>query len=313
MGKVVRSPIFYHKTKRKIMLKIDPREVSQGDLHQYLLGCVAPRPIAFASTVDENGNPNIAPYSFFNCFSSAPPIVVFSSNRRGTDNTTKDTLHNIEATGEVVINMVSHSIVRQMAVASVAFPEGVSEFKKSGLTPIASDIVKPYRVAESPAHLECKVQQVISLGDQGGAGNLIICEVVKMHIDENVLDEDKKIDPQKIDLMGRMGRAFYVRASGENISKIFQPVGKITVGFDQLPESVRTSDILTGNNLGQLAGLPQLPSEADIMELKNDEEMQSILSSENAKETLHMFAKTILDETDNRKFAAEVLLLADMI
>ena len=295
------------------MLKIDPRETPQPELHQYLLGCVSPRPIAFASTVDEEGNPNIAPYSFFNCFSSAPPIVIFSSNRRGTDNSTKDTLHNIQATGEVVINMVSHSIVRQMAVASVSFPSGVNEFEKTGLTPVESDLVKPYRVAESPAQLECKVQQVIALGDQGGAGNLIICEVVRMHIDENVLDENKKVDPHKIDLMGRMGRAFYVRASGENVYPVFQNVMELTVGYDQLPESFRNSEILTGNNLGQLAGLTALPAVEDIQELKNDEEMQSILQSENAKETLHIFAKTILDETDNRKFAAEVLMLADEI
>ena len=295
------------------MLSIEPKEISQGVLHQHLLGCVSPRPIAFASTVDKNGTPNIAPYSFFNCFSSAPPILVFSSNRKGSDNTTKDTLHNIEATGEVVINMVSHSILRQMAVASVSYPPGVSEFKKSGLTPIQSDLVKPFRVKESPAQLECKVKNIIPLGDQGGAGNLIICEVVKMHIDENVLDENQKIDPQKIDLMGRMGRAFYVRASGKNVYPIFQAVGEIPLGFDQLPESVRNSEILTGNNLGQLAGMMTWPTAKDIEELKSDEEMQSVLNYENAKETLHTFAKTVLDETDNRTFAAEVLLLADSI
>lgn len=295
------------------MLSIIPSEVPQGVLHQHLLGCVSPRPIAFASTVDKDGNHNIAPYSFFNCFSSNPPILVFSSNRKGTDNTTKDTLHNVEATGEVVINMVSHSIVRQMAVASIAFPAEVSEFEKSGLTPIKSDLVKPFRVKESPAQLECKVQQIIPLGDKGGAGNLIICEVVKMHIDENVMDEGGKIDPQKIDLMGRMGRAFYVRASGKNVYPIFQSVGEITIGFDQLPESIRNSEILTGNNLGQLAGMTTLPSDEDIQELKDDEEMQSMLKSENAKETLHTFAKTILDESDNRNFAAEVLMLADSI
>lgn len=295
------------------MLSIIPSEIPQGVLHQHLLGCISPRPIAFASTVDENGNSNIAPYSFFNCFSSNPPILVFSSNRKGTDNTTKDTLHNVEATGEVVINMVSHSILRQMTVASIAYPAGVSEFEKSGLTPIESDLVKPFRVKESPAQLECKVQQIIPLGDKGGAGNLIICEVVKMHIDENVMDENGKIDPQKIDLMGRMGRAFYVRASGKNVYPIFQNVGEITIGFDQLPESIRNSEILTGNNLGQLAGMTALPTAEDIQELKDDEEMQSILKSENAKETLHTFAKTILDESDNRNFAAKVLMLADSI
>ena len=295
------------------MLSITPSEIPQKELHQHLLGCVAPRPIAFASTMDKDGNPNIAPYSFFNAFSSNPPILVFSSNRRGLDNMTKDTLKNVEATGEVVINMVSHSIVRQMAIASISFPSNIDEFAKSGLTPVESDEVKPFRIKESPAQLECKVKQIISLGDQGGAGNLIICEVVKMHLDENVLDADKKIDPHKIDLMGRMGRAFYVRASGENVQPIFQNVMEMTIGFDQLPESIRMSEILTGNNLGQLAGLTELPSAEAIQELKDDEEMQSIIKSENAKETLHMFAKTILDETDNRTFAAEVLMLADSI
>ena len=295
------------------MLSITPNEIPQKELHQHLLGCVAPRPIAFASTMDKDGNPNIAPYSFFNAFSSNPPILVFSSNRRGLDNMTKDTLKNVEATGEVVINMVSHGIVRQMAIASISFPSNVDEFAKSGLTPVESDVVKPFRIKESPAQLECKVKQIISLGDQGGAGNLIICEVMKMHIDENVLDAEKKIDPHKIDLMGRMGRAFYVRASGENVEPIFQNVMEMTIGFDQLPESIRTSEILTGNNLGQLAGLTALPSAKAIQELKDDEEMQGILNSENARETLHMFAKTILDETDNRTFAAEVLMLADSV
>lgn len=295
------------------MLVIDPKEIPTKDLHQYLLGCVAPRPIAFASTVDENGKPNIAPYSFFNAFSSNPPILIFSSNRKVIDNTTKDTLHNIKATGEVVINMVSHSIVRQMAVASVSFPSEVSEFEKTGLTPIPSDLVKPFRIKESPAHLECKVKEIIPLGDQGGAGNLIICEVVRMHIDKNVIDENNRIDPHKIDLMGRMGRAHYVRASGAAISTIVQPVMELTVGYDHLPDSIKNSEILTANNIGQLAGMPTLPTPEEIDILRNDEEMQRILNSENAEETLHVFAKTILDQSDNRDFAAKILMLADSI
>jgi len=199
---------------------VDPEKTSTKDFHQFLLGAVAPRPIAFASTVDENGNPNLAPYSFFNAFSSNPPVLVFSSNRRVSDNTTKDTLHNIEKTKEVVINVVSHSIVRQMAVSSISFPTEDSEFDKTGLTPIASDLVKPFRVKESPVQMECKVSEIIPLGEHGGAGHLIICNVVRMHVDENVLDDNNRIDPHKIDLMGRMGRAYYVRASGPAIHTI---------------------------------------------------------------------------------------------
>ncbi|HQW04123.1 MAG TPA: flavin reductase family protein, partial [Saprospiraceae bacterium] len=189
------------------MLTIDPKDTPQKDLHQFILGTVAPRPIAFVSTIDEEGNKNLAPYSFFNAFSSNPPIVVFSSNRRGSDNTTKDTLRNVRVSGECVINAVNYSMVRQMAVASVDFPTGVSEFEKTGLTPIPSDLVKAFRVAESPAHMECKVKDIITLGEGGGAGHLIICEVVRMHIAHEVLTDRKRIDPDKMDLMGRMGRA----------------------------------------------------------------------------------------------------------
>ena len=295
------------------MLTIDVNKISTGELHQHLLGCVAPRPIAFASTMDKDGNPNIAPYSFFNAFSSNPPTLIFSSNRKVSDNTTKDTLHNIEATGEVVINVVSHSIVQQMAVASISFPEDVSEFEKTGLTPIPSDLVKPFRIKESPAHLECKVREIISLGDKGGAGNLIICEVVRMHIDENVLDDDGKINPHKIDLMGRMGRAFYTRASGDSIMKIYQPVGEITIGYDGLPDNIRNSHILSGNNIGQLAGMKNLPTEEEVLAIKNDEKVQRVLNTENVLENLHQYAKAVLDKDNNREFAAKLLLLESLI
>jgi len=250
------------------MLNIIPNEIPQGVLHQHLLGCVSPRPIAFASTVDEKGNPNIAPYSFFNCFSSNPPILVFSSNRKGTDNTTKDTLHNVVATGEVVINMVSHSIVRQMAVASIAFPKGVSEFEKSGLTPIPSDLVKPFRVKESPAQLECKVQQIISLGDEGGAGNLIICEVVKFHISKDVLDKDNNINQKKLDLVARAGGNFYSRAN-KGFFEVPKPLSALGIGVDNLPEEVRDSMVLTGNDLGMLANVEALPSKKMVNEFIN--------------------------------------------
>ncbi|MEM7103135.1 MAG: flavin reductase family protein [Bacteroidota bacterium] len=285
------------------MLVVDPKSTPTGDLHQFLLGAVAPRPIAFASTIDEEGNPNLAPYSFFNCFSSNPPTLVFSSNRRVSDNTTKDTLHNIEATGEVVVNVVSHAIVRQMAVTSISFDTGVSEFSKSGLTPVASDLVKPFRVKESPVQMECKVKDIITLGDQGGAGHLIICEVVRMHVNEAVLDENNRIDPNKIDLVGRMGRAFYARASGDAVFTVVQPVTTISIGFEQLPDSIRESEVLTGNNLGILAGLSALPDKDDIVAIMDDDRVKSRLAAypqqhQDLVNNLHTIAKAALDEGD---------------
>lgn len=296
------------------MIRIDSNNTSTKDLHQFLLGCVAPRPIAFASTIDEDGNANLAPYSFFNCFSSNPPILVFSSNRRVSDNTTKDTLHNIERTGEVVINVVNYAIVRQMAVTSISFPSEVSEFEKAGLTPIPSEEVKPFRVKESPAQMECKVEEIIPLGEKGGAGHLIICKVLCLHLNEAVVDERNRIDPHKIDLMGRMGRAYYVRASGAAIHTIVQSVLDISIGFDQLPESLKNSTVLTGNNLGQLAGLTELPDEKSILALsERDSRIKEILQQEAVQENLHTYAKELLDTTDDRTLAIKVALLGDYL
>jgi flavin reductase (DIM6/NTAB) family NADH-FMN oxidoreductase RutF len=283
------------------MLTIDPATTPQKDLHQFILGTVAPRPIAFVSTVDENGIQNLAPYSFFNAFSSNPPIVVFSSNRRGSDNTTKDTLHNIKATGECVINAVNFAIVRQMAVASVDFPGDVSEFEKTGLTPIPSDLVKPFRVAESPAHMECKVKEVIALGDQGGAGHLIICEVVRMHIAHDVLTDRNRIDPNKMDLMGRMGRAYYVRCSGPAIHTIVQEYNPVSIGYDQLPDHIKNSPVLTGNDLGKLAGQVTFPTEEEMVEAGGAEDVKQALAQQNPTEALHYLAKTYLDKEEVRK------------
>ena len=212
---------------------INPQDIPTADMHQYLLSAVAPRPIAFVSTVDEAGNANLAPYSFFNAFSSNPPILVFSSNRRVKNNTTKDTLHNVTATREAVINVISHSIVRQAALAACEYAHDVDEFVKAGFTKLPSEVVKAYRVAEAPVQMECIINDIIPLGEHGGAGNLIICEVVRFHVHESVLDERGKIDQQKIDLMGRMGRIFYVRASGEAIFPIAQPVEPLGMGFDK--------------------------------------------------------------------------------
>jgi flavin reductase (DIM6/NTAB) family NADH-FMN oxidoreductase RutF len=294
------------------MLTIEPGKIPTADFHQYLLGAVAPRPIAFASTVDKDGNPNLAPYSFFNCFSSTPPILVFSSNRKVQGNTTKDTLHNVMETGEVVINVVSYNIVRQAAVAGIEFPKEVSEFAKTGLTPIPSDVIKPFRVKESPVQMECKVQQIIPLGEEGGAGHLIICEVVRMHVNENVLDENGRIDPHKIDLMGRMGRAYYVRASGEAIHSIIQAQNIIGIGYDNLPDSIKNSKILTGNDLGQFAGMTQTPDNEVIQHLKTEPHIQQLLQSKNSQEELHRLAQKELAK-ENVELAAQLAWLGENI
>ncbi|MBK6497112.1 MAG: flavin reductase family protein [Saprospiraceae bacterium] len=238
--------------------KIVPGQIPTKDLHQYIIGAVAPRPIAFVSTLDENGVQNLAPYSFFNAFSSNPPIVVFSSNRRVSDNTTKDTLHNVRVNKECVVNVVPYSIVRQMSLASVEFPSEVSEFGKVGLTPEPSETVAAPRVLESPVNMECKVKDIIELGEHGGAGHLIICEVTMIAVAESVIHDDR-LDPHKLDLMGHMGRNYYVRASGDAVSEIYQSVTAIPLGFDGLPKSIRESKILTGNEIAALASLTKVP------------------------------------------------------
>jgi flavin reductase (DIM6/NTAB) family NADH-FMN oxidoreductase RutF len=294
------------------MRSIDPKAIPTAELHQILVSAVAPRPIAFASTISESGEPNIAPYSFFNVFSSNPPTMVFSSNRRVSDGTTKDTLSNVEHNMEVVINVVPHSLVRQMTVASIQYPTGVSEFEKSGLTPVPSDIVQPFRIKESPVQFECKASQIIPLGEEGGAGHLIICEVVKIHLNEDILDEEGKINPHKIDLMGRLGRAFYVRASGEAVYKFYQPVTRIGIGYDQLPESIRQSDVFTGNNLGQLASLPHPPSKESIENIKRQKEIEEILRGEHPIEALHQYAQKELAK-ENLELAAQLAWLGEYL
>ncbi|HRW76252.1 MAG: flavin reductase family protein [Lewinellaceae bacterium] len=289
---------------------IDPTAMAVKDLHQYILGAVAPRPIAFASTVDSQGIPNLAPYSFFNAFSSNPPVLVFSSNRKVKDNQTKDTLLNIRETGEVVINAVNFAMMRQMALASIEYPAEINEFDKAGFTPLASDLVKPFRVAESPSQMECKVKDIITLGDQGGAGHLIICDVVRIHIHEAVIDDRDRIDPHKMDLVGRMGRAYYVRASGEAIHTVFQPVTDIAIGFDQLPESILKSPVLTGNQLAEIAALTALPSANALELLLSEPDIADFLDQEDGYHALHqMAANAIIAGSVDR--AAGLLLLAD--
>ncbi len=293
------------------MLHIDPAQLPTAELYQYLIGIVGPRPIAFVSTVNDAGHANLAPYSFFNLFSSNPPIIVFSSNRRVADNTTKDTLANVRATGECVVNVVSHRIVRQMAVASVEWPTEVSEFAAAGLTPLPSELVRPPRVAESPASMECRVRDILTLGEGGGAGHLIVCDIVRVHIDESVIDERGRVDPHKIDLMGRLGRSYYVRASGDAIVSVVQPVNGTAIGFMALPQNVRDSHVLTGNDLGRLAGAPELPSADDIEALKTtDAQLAGILKagpSTDVEAALHLYAKALL-ERDEITQALKVVL-----
>ncbi len=295
------------------MLTIDPTQIATKDLHQYILGAVAPRPIAFASTISPDGLPNLAPYSFFNAFSSNPPILIFSSNRRVSNNTTKDTLRNVQDTGEVVINVVSHRIVRQMALASIEYGPEVSEFDKAGFTPLPSERVRPFRVAESPVQMECKLQQILPLGEKGGAGNLIICQIVLMHIAEEVLNEKGRIDPHKIDLMGRMGRFYYVRASGAAVEEIVQEVTSIGMGFDELPTNIRYSKVLTGNHLGQLASLPALPALEEAMHLAaTDQRVQEILTAPDPLHELHQYAREALDQ-NQLALGAQLVVLAETV
>ena len=243
---------------------INPKEVSVGKLHSYLLGAVAPRPIAFASTIDKEGNINLSPFSFFNCFGANPPILVFSPARRGRDNTTKHSYENVLEVPEVVINIVNYSMVQQASLASTEYPKGVNEFVKAGFTQVSSSLVKPPRVGESPVSFECKVLQVIKTGDQGAAGNLVICEVVLAHVKDEILDAEGRIDPFKLDAVSRMGGDWYCRAQGDALFKVPKPLDKIAIGIDQLPKVIRNSSVLTGNDLGILANVERIPNKKNL-------------------------------------------------
>ena len=240
-------------------MTIHPSDIKTAQLHAYLLGAVSPRPICFASTIDKDGHANLSPFSFFNIFGSKPPIAIFSPARRVRDNSIKHTLENVMDNKEVVINVVNYAMVQQMSLASCEYPKGVNEFKKAGFTAITSEMVKPFRVKESPVQLECKVLEVKETGNEGGAGNLVICEVVCMHIQDEVLNEAQQIDPHKIDLVARMGGDYYCRASGDAVFTVNKPNLNLGLGFDALPLSIKNSSILTGNNLGQLANCTSIP------------------------------------------------------
>ena len=284
------------------MISFTPKELTVANMHHYLLGVIGPRPIAFASTIDENGQANLAPFSFFNVFSANPPILIFSPARSGRTNTTKDTYNNVKAHPEVVINVVNFDIVEQMSLASSPYPAGESEFVKSGLTPIPSDLVKPFRVKESPIQFECKVNQVVELGTEGGAGNLIICEVVKFHIDESYLDENQLIDQQKIDLVARMGGNWYCRANEHAMFELEKPITTCGVGYDQLPQDFLQSDVLSKNLLARLAGIEEIPNETDVNEYKLMELSDLFLSLDGQPKelelALHKRAKILLEQNN---------------
>lgn len=245
------------------MATFTPNALSTSKLHGYLLSAVAPRPIAFASTIDADGNVNLSPFSFFNVFSANPPILIFSPARRVRDNTTKHTLHNVEATKEVVINVVNYDLVYQMSLASTEYAKEVNEFEKAGLTMLKSDVVKPFRVGESPVQFECKVNEVVKLGTEGGAGNLVVCEVVKFHIDDDFLNEDETINQKKLDIVARAGGSLYSRAN-KGFFEIPKPLSTLGIGVDSFPDHVKNSMILTGNDLGMLGNVEALPSKEEV-------------------------------------------------
>ncbi|HMP91725.1 MAG TPA: flavin reductase family protein [Phnomibacter sp.] len=277
-------------------MTIAPGTLPTAQLHQYLLGAVSPRPICFASTINAEGQANLSPYSFFNVFGSNPATLVFSPSRRVRDNTIKHTLENIYQNGEVVINVVNYAMVQQASLSSCEYPKEVDEFIKAGFTKLASEKVKPYRVAESPVQMECTVQQVLETGTQGGAGNLVICQVQLMHINDAVLNEQGQIDPHKIDLVARMGLDYYCRASGAAVFEVPKPNTQLGMGFDALPPSIKNSRVLTGNHLGMLANVTTLP------------QPNAAFTSEQVRHIVQYYAHTPDDmETELHRYAAQLL------
>jgi flavin reductase (DIM6/NTAB) family NADH-FMN oxidoreductase RutF len=295
------------------MLTLKISDLTIPELHNYLQYAIAPRPICFASTVDREGNVNLSPFSFFNLFSTNPPICIFSPSRRVRGNTTKHTLENILEVPECVINIVTYDMVQQTSLASVEYPKGVNEFIKAGFTPIASELVRPPRVAESPVQLECVVNEVKALGDGPGAGNLVIAEIKLMHIDEKILDEEGKIDQQKLEHVARLGGDWYCRVNSDNLFKVAKPVRTMGIGVDAIPYAIRNSKVLTGNNLGQLGNVEALPTDESIDNYSQSPEIKELLDatlgdSQTRETQLHLKAKKLLDE-DRVDEAWRVLLM----
>ncbi|MFA7273327.1 MAG: flavin reductase family protein [Crocinitomicaceae bacterium] len=296
----------------KKVLSIDPKSLPIPQLHQYLLGAVGPRPICFASTVDEQGNNNLSPFSFFNVFSANPPVLIFSPARSGRTNTNKDTYNNVKKVPEVVINIVNYDMVQQMSLSSSPYAPEVDEFVKAGLTPLDSETIQPKRVAESPVQLECKVIEVKELGMEGGAGNLVICEVTKIHIDESILDEKGMIDQKKIDLVARMGGNWYCRADENSMFEVAKPLTTIGIGFDNVPADILNSSVLSGNDLGLLASVEAIPNETEVNEYKLLELSDLFVTLEDKASdlelALHQKAKELIQ--DNKIEEAWLCLLS---
>ena len=289
---------------------LDLKDLTTAEKQNYLQHAIAPRPVCFASTVDTNGNINLSPFSFFNLFSTNPPIVIFSPSRRVRDNTTKHTLENVKEVPEVVINIADYDMVQQVSLASCEFPKGVNEFVKAGFTAVPATIVKPPMVKESKVKMECKVLEIKKLGDEGGAGNLVICEVLRMHIDDSILDEHKKINQRKLHHIARLGGDWYCKVDETNLFQVEKPNIKLGIGIDALPENIRDSKILTGNNLGQLANVHEYPviePSFDDNHLKQIIQYYSLSPDEMEKE-LHSYAKKLLD--NNKVYEAWQVLLA---
>jgi flavin reductase (DIM6/NTAB) family NADH-FMN oxidoreductase RutF len=279
------------------MITIDPKKIETAKLQGYLQSSVGPRPIAFASTIGTNGIPNLSPFSFFNVFSANPPILIFSPARRVRDNSIKHTLINAQATHEVVINVVNYDMVQQTSLASTEYAQGINEFLKSGFTPIPSEVVKPYRVKESPVQFECKVNEIIALGTAGGAGNLIICEVLKIHIDESILDENGNIDQYKIDLVSRLGQNWYSR-SNQGLFDVPKPLASLGIGVDTIPNFIKESVVFNGNHLGMLGNIEALPTMEEVsIFVKQNFAVKGVLSSDDP-EKVHLEARKYLDNND---------------
>jgi len=290
-------------------MQADPANIPLPKLHQLLLGSVAPRPIAFASTLGKNGKPNLSPFSFFNVFGINPTTLVFSPSRRGRDNTTKHTYDNIRKLPEVVINVVNREMVKQASLASSEYPKGVNEFIKAGFTMMPSEKVRPFRVKESPVQFECRVRDVIETGSQGGAGNLVICEILLMHIDDAVLDDKGMIDPDKIRLVGRMGGDHYCEAFGPAVFDVEKPLKETGIGVDMLPNGVRLSKVLTGNDLGSLANVKALPDEVAMEEAVMNPAVKRILSGPGDRiEALHRYASELIAEGRVNEALAVVMI-----
>jgi flavin reductase (DIM6/NTAB) family NADH-FMN oxidoreductase RutF len=288
------------------MLEILPKETPIPQLFGMLIGAIGPRPIALASTLDREGNLNLSPFSFFNVFGANPPLVVFSPSRRGRDKTTKDTYNNVKEIPEVVINVVNYAMLQQVNLASSEFPKGVNEFEKAGFTPIKSHLIRPFRVKESPVQMECQVLQVIETGFGGAAGNLVICKVAKIHVNKEVLNDAGKIDQHKIDLIGRMGGSLYCRASGDAIFSLEKPGDIPPLGIDRLPEDIRNSPILSGNDLGQLGGLQEYPNEKELEQIKADKRYANLINAyqdrpKDLHKVLHQYAKELIAQGDVKK------------